>query len=343
MTRRVLVVTHTGRPDAIQARQDAVRALEAAGVEAVTDEDAHDIGDIELVVVLGGDGTILRAAELVRGSDVPLLGVNLGHVGFLAESEREEIHEAVRRVALGEYDVEERRTVEVRILRPGQEPEVGWALNEATVEKADRARMIEVVVEVDGRPLSSFGCDGVVMSTSTGSTAHAFSAGGPVVWPDVDAMLLVPLSAHALFARPLVVGPQSVLAVEVLTRSAAEGVLTCDGRRRYDVPVGARIEVRRGDVPVRLARLSHAPFADRLVSRFALPVEGWRGRAAAAGAAGPLTPAAPPAPGTPSGAASSDAVGSAQPAAAPPAGAADDVAPAAAGEGAAGRTPGSTP
>ncbi|HEY3438138.1 MAG TPA: NAD kinase, partial [Actinotalea sp.] len=202
-----------------------------------------------------------------------------GHVGFLAESEREDIDEAVRRIAAGAYDVEERRTVDVRVMRPGGDVEVGWALNEATVEKSDRARMVEVVVEVDGRPLSSFGCDGVVMATSTGSTAHAFSAGGPVVWPDVDAMLLVPVSAHALFSRPLVVGPTSVLAVEVVTRSPTSAVLTYDGRRKSDLPVGTRVEVRRGTVPVRLARLSHAPFTDRLVTRFALPVSGWRGRA----------------------------------------------------------------
>ena len=277
MSRSVLVVSHGGRPEAVRAAARAVRALERAGLRPVAEEDLARVDDLAMVVVLGGDGTILRAAELTHGSGVPLLGVNLGHVGFLAESEREQIDEAVRRIAAREYDVEERRTVETRVLRPGEPEELGWALNEATVEKADRSRMVEVVVEVDGRPLSSFGCDGVVMATSTGSTAHAFSAGGPVVWPDVDAMLLVPLSAHALFARPLVVGPRSVLAVEILPRSSSDGVLTCDGRRRVDLPVGTRVEVRRSDVPVRLARLSHAPFTDRLVSRFALPVEGWRG------------------------------------------------------------------
>lgn len=279
MSRSVLVVSHTGRPEALHAAEEAVVALEAAGLRPVAEEDLTPDTDLLMVMVLGGDGTILRAAELTHGTGVPLLGVNLGHVGFLAESEREHIDAAVRRIASGQYDVEERGTVDVRVLRPGGGVEQGWALNEATVEKADRARMVEVVVEVDGRPLSSFGCDGVVMATSTGSTAHAFSAGGPVVWPDVDAMLLVPVSAHALFARPLVVGPSSVLAVEILSRSSTSGVLTCDGRRKSDLPVGTRIEVRRSAVPVRLARLSHAPFTDRLVSRFALPVTGWRGRA----------------------------------------------------------------
>lgn len=278
MTRSVLLVTHSGRAEAVHAAEEVRRALDEVGVEAVDESDPTGVEGVEMVVVLGGDGTILRAAELTRGTGVPLLGVNLGHVGFLAESEREDIHEAARRIAAREYDVEERRTVDVRVLRPVGEVTTGWALNEATVEKADRARMVEVVVEVDGRPLSSFGCDGVVMATATGSTAHAFSAGGPVVWPDVDATLLVPVSAHALFARPIVVGPSSVLAVEILSRSGSPGVLTFDGRRKEALPVGTRVEVRRGAEPVRLARMSHAPFTDRLVSRFALPVTGWRGR-----------------------------------------------------------------
>lgn len=280
MSRRVLVVTHSGRQEAVAATQEAVRALKDAGfvpVIAADDGVAAPVEDLELAVVLGGDGTILRAAELTRGTGIPLLGVNLGHVGFLAESEREDISEAVRRLADGDYTVEERGTLDVQVHSPGGPDSHGWALNEAALEKADRARMLEVVVEVDGRPLSSFGCDGVVLATATGSTAHAFSAGGPVVWPDVDGMILVPLSAHALFARPLVVGPSSVLAVEILQRSPASGVVTCDGRRSTEVPAGSRIEVRRSPVPVRLARLTHAPFTDRLVNKFDLPVEGWRG------------------------------------------------------------------
>jgi NAD+ kinase len=184
---------------------------------------------------------------------------------------------AVRRLTAGDFDVEERTTIEVRVLHPDGAEERDWALNEAALEKVDRSRMLEVVTEVDGHPLSSFGCDALVAATSTGSTAHAFSAGGPVVWPDVDGMILVPIAAHSLFARPLVVGPRSVLAVEVLERSPAPGTVTCDGRRRLEVPRGARIEVRRSDVPVRLARLSPAPFTTRLVNKFALPVRGWRG------------------------------------------------------------------
>jgi NAD+ kinase len=296
MSRKVVLVAHGGRPEALAAMRQAYEELEAFGFEpsahdddlvetlgvpADTERARQNVADAELVVVLGGDGTILRAAELTHGTGVPLLGVNLGHVGFLAESDRENLHLAVQRLAEREYTIEERTVLDVQVARPGEDrPVSGWALNEATLEKADRARMIDVAIEVDGRPLSSFGADGVVLSTATGSTAHAFSAGGPVVWPDVDAMLLVPIAAHALFARPLVVGPRSCLSLEVLDTSSSEGVLTSDGRRRVDMPIGARVEVRRGQTPIRLARLTQAPFTDRLVDKFALPVIGWRQRAA---------------------------------------------------------------
>ena len=256
---------------------DDIRAAEPAftGVHLLGDDVLVD--DIESVIVLGGDGTILRAAELVRGTRAPIVGVNLGHVGFLAESEREDLHDTVQRVVAHDYEVEERFALEIAVMVDGKQVYETWALNEATVEKASRERMLEVVIEVDGRPLSSFGCDGVVMSTPTGSTAYNFSAGGPVVWPEVEAMILVPLSAHALFARPLVVGPQSTFAVEVLSRTDGSGVLWCDGRRAHTLEPGARVVARRSAQPVRLARLRTAPFTDRLVAKFHLPVTGWRG------------------------------------------------------------------
>jgi NAD+ kinase len=236
------------------------------------------LGEIELVIVLGGDGTILRAAEMARGRDVPLVGINLGHVGFLAESERDDVEHVVARAAARDYVVEERMTLDVVVHRPDRDhPERGWAINEATVEKVGRSRMLEVAIGVDGRGLSTFGCDGVVLATPTGSTAYAFSAGGPVVWPDVEALLLVPLAAHALFARPMVVGPDSHLAVEVLARSPMSAEVWCDGRRRLEAPPGSHIEVTRGVEPVKLARLSLAPFSHRLVRKFDLPVDGWRG------------------------------------------------------------------
>ncbi len=271
------------------------RAFAAAGIEVVgvdSDHGAPDDGQsmaasredravagCELVVVLGGDGTILRGAELAHDHKVPVLGVNLGHVGFLAEAEREDLHATVDKIVRREWTVEERMTLDVTVHDDGEVVDSTWALNEATVEKAARERMLEVAVEVDGRPLSTWGCDGVVVATPTGSTAYAFSAGGPVVWPDVEAILLVPISAHALFARPLVVGPDSHLAVEVVPDTMGVGILWCDGRRCRELPTGARIEVVRSSNPVLLARLTNAPFTDRLVAKFDLPVTGWRGAA----------------------------------------------------------------
>ena len=297
VARHMLVVSHTGRTDSLTAAVAVCRQLIDAGVTPVLKRDEHadviakapdlaahlallenfDTNALELVIVLGGDGTILRAAEMVRGSTVPLVGVNLGHVGFLAESERDDLNDTVRRALERDYEVEERMTLSVRVKIAGEVVYETWALNEATVEKASRERMLEVVIEVDGRPVSSFGCDGVVMSTPTGSTAYSFSAGGPVVWPSLDAMLLVPLSPHALFARPLVVGPDSVFAVEVLARTQGTGVLWCDGRRTHDLAPGARVIVRRSPLPVRLARMHQGPFTDRLVNKFNLPTKGWRG------------------------------------------------------------------
>lgn len=230
----------------------------------------------ELLIVLGGDGTLLRGAEFARGSGVPMLGVNLGRVGFLAEAERDDLDKVVDRVVSKSYEVEERMTLDVLVRTNGDVVHRDWALNEAAVQKVSAERMLEVVLEIDGRPVTGFGCDGIVCATPTGSTAYAFSAGGPVVWPEVEALLMVPISAHALFAKPLVTSPTSVLAVEV-QNGTPHGALWCDGRRTLELPAGARVEVRRGTVPVRLARLHHASFTDRLVAKFALPVSGWRG------------------------------------------------------------------
>jgi NAD+ kinase len=293
--RTMLVTAHTGRENAVRSARLVTERLAAAGIGVRTLEgefsypgaeevpsSAEAAQGAELVIVLGGDGTLLRAAELSRPARVPLIGVNLGHVGFLAEAEPDGLADLVDRVVAQQYTVEERMTIDVTGRSNGSGIVSTWALNEATVEKAARERMIEVITEVDGRPLSRWGCDGVVCSTPTGSTAYAFSAGGPVVWPEVEALLMVPISAHALFAPPMVVSPRSVLAVELIAGHETSGaVLWCDGRRKVDLPPGARVEVRRGALPVLLARLQGpgpAGFTDRLVAKFGLPVAGWRGR-----------------------------------------------------------------
>ena len=306
--RTMLVLAHTGRENAVRSAEQVINRLTSAGVAVrVTEAEAPALACVgttvlpagpeavdgaELVIVLGGDGTLLRAAELARPAGTPIIGVNLGHVGFLAEAEPDGLTETVNRLVAGEYRVEERMTLDVVARDNGTELARTWALNEASVEKAARERVVEVIIEVDGRPLSRWGCDGVVCATPTGSTAYAFSAGGPVVWPGVEALLMVPIAAHSLFARPLVVSPRSVLAVELVHEGGEAGtaVLWCDGRRTFDLPPGARIEVRHGSLPVVLARVhgqdaglgpaAGGEFTDRLVAKFGLPVAGWRGRRA---------------------------------------------------------------
>jgi NAD+ kinase len=299
--RRVLLLAHTGRAEAREVALQFVQALSEHGIVVrILARDASDLGlrpadhdtvvevveseqdaadGCELAVVVGGDGSILRAAEITHRSGTPVLGVNLGHVGFLAEAESDAVAATISAIVERAWTAEERMTLDVRVYRDGELVVETFALNEASVEKASRERMLEVVVEIDDRPLSRWGCDGVVCATPTGSTAYNFSAGGPVVWPEVEALLMVPISAHALFARPLVVAPTSTMAIEVIARADGGGVLWCDGRRAVDLPPGARIEVRRGRQPVFLARLQAAPFTDRLVRKFGLSVEGWRGAA----------------------------------------------------------------
>jgi NAD+ kinase len=296
VTRAVLLLSHTGREKTAAAARSVGKRLYDAGISVrMLEDEAAEIGlsgvevytdgaeaarGAELVLVLGGDGTILRAAEVARDCGVPLLGVNLGRVGFLAEAESTHLEGTVQHVLDRDYAVEERLTIDVTVTLEGRLLGSTWALNEASVEKAARERMLEVVVEVDGRPLSRWGCDGVVAATPTGSTAYAFSAGGPVVWPSVQALLVVPISAHALFARPMVIATTSVVAMEVLP-SGVEGLLSCDGRRTIELPHGARVEVRAGSTPVPLARTPHPrTFTDTLVNKFDLPVDGWRGRPA---------------------------------------------------------------
>jgi NAD+ kinase len=290
--RHVLLAVHTGRQDIVALAQRSAARLQRAGITVrvleeeagalaiegaeVVPPDAEAARGAEIVMVFGGDGTFLRAAELARYTHAALMGVNLGRVGFLAETEPEAVEETLLAIERCEYAVEKRLAVEVDVF-DGDGTSVGgtWALNEASIEKTERSRVLDVVISIDGRPLTSFGCDGVLCATPTGSTAYAFSAGGPVVWPDVEALLLVPTNAHALFARPLVTSPDSVLTVAV-PADGNRARVSADGRRSIEVPDGGRVDVRRAERSVRIARVHSASFGDRLVAKFGLPVRGFR-------------------------------------------------------------------
>jgi NAD+ kinase len=303
--RSVLVVVHTGRDEATETARRAEKVLgehgiglrvltaeavdrgslhlapdeiRALGVDIeVVDADEQAAEGCELVLALGGDGTFLRAAELARNAEIPVLGLNLGRIGFLAEAEHEALDDVLDHVIARDYRVEKRMTLDIVVRAGGDILDHGWALNEASLEKGPRLGVLGVVLEVDGRPVSAFGCDGVLVSTPTGSTAYAFSAGGPILWPDLEAILVVPNNAHALFARPMVTSPDASIAIEI-EAGGNDAVAFCDGRRKMIVPAGARLEVTRCETSLKWVRLDSAPFTDRLVRKFRLPVTGWRGQ-----------------------------------------------------------------
>ncbi|MCV7250836.1 NAD kinase [Mycolicibacterium fluoranthenivorans] len=303
--RTVLVVVHTGRAEATETARRVEKVLgdhgiglrvltaeavdrgalhlnpddmRALGIDIeVVDPDERAAEGCEVVLALGGDGTFLRAAELARNVDIPVLGINLGRIGFLAEAETEVLDTVLEHVINRNYRVENRMTLDIVVREGGKIRERGWALNEASLEKGPRLGVLGVVLEVDGRPVSSFGCDGVLVSTPTGSTAYAFSAGGPILWPDLEAILVVPNNAHALFARPMVTSPNAAIAIEV-EAEGHDAMVFCDGRREMVVPAGARVEVTRCGTSLKWIRLDSAPFTDRLVRKFRLPVTGWRGQ-----------------------------------------------------------------
>lgn len=285
MSKKVLFVIHSARQEAVDVATRAAKGLLAKNIEVSVSKNYSgnlDIADVksvdsaagcELVIVFGGDGTILRGVEIARESNVPVLGVNLGHVGFLAEAEPEDIETVIDVVVSGKWTVEERTALTVKVSDPSGKTWDSWALNEISIEKVSRERMANLLVSIDGHPVSRWNCDGLLCATPTGSTAYAFSAGGPIVWPEVEALLVVPVSAHALFNRPLVVSPRSDIEITVLNGPV---VISADGRRTTEVGDGGKVKVAANSAPVKFARIKQTPFTERLVAKFELPVQGFQ-------------------------------------------------------------------
>jgi NAD+ kinase len=281
--RSLAFLINPSRPEAIKAAGELAPLLFSAGFSLYTVSDVSiegikkvaptELPEIEVAVVLGGDGTILRAAEVTLSRSIPLLGINLGQVGFLAEVDRPSIQAIADAIINKSYVSENRMVLKFSVERDGKEISNGWALNEVTVER-DGTTMVELFVEIDRRPLSHWGCDGVICSTPTGSTAYAFSAGGPVLWPEIEALVLLPISAHALFSRPMVVSPRSEI---IVTVESSEALLSADALRKIPLKLGDRVIITRDSQTIKLSHVSATLFTDRLVAKFKLPVEGWRG------------------------------------------------------------------
>ena len=282
MKRNLLIVCNPSRKDAVAAAVQLEASLSKTfDVFTISDIDIFgikkleisDLPEIEVGIVLGGDGTTLRAAEVAHLRQVPLLGVNLGHVGFLSEVEESNIADVISAVLEKSYVIDPRITLKYEVSRNGQIVDSGWALNEVTVER-EKTTMVELFLEIDNRPISRWGCDGLICSTPTGSTAYAFSAGGPILWPEVDALVVLPISAHALFSRPLVISPTSKIVVGI---ESAQALLSADALRKFPLIAKDKVFVTKNDGIIKLAHLKNTSFSDRLVAKFKLPVEGWRG------------------------------------------------------------------
>ena len=281
--RSAVLVVNPSRSEAVEGAAELTKLLQAADFELYSTSDVTIAGvkncetsslpDVEVAVVLGGDGTILRGAELTRERNIPLLGINIGHVGFMAEVIRPEIAAVARSVIDKSYSLDSRMVLAYEVIRAGKVVNSGWALNEVTVER-QYTTMVELFVQIDGRPLSRWGCDGLIASTPTGSTAYAFSAGGPVLWPEVEALVLLPISAHALFSRPMVISPKSEIIVVI---ESAEALLSADALRKFPLESGDQVRIVRDASKVMLSHIVATTFTDRIVAKFKLPVEGWRG------------------------------------------------------------------
>ena len=287
--RKVILVLHPTKVEALDSGVELSEKLRAQGFHVLTNSlrplegaspiphadsgsEAAEVRDSEIAVVLGGDGTILRAAEIVRGTGIPILGINLGNVGFLAEISRPTVDETLAAIVNKSYRGEERLSIAYRVIRDGEQVTSGWAFNETTIERS-QSQMVELFVNIDSRPLSRWGCDGVICATPTGSTAYAFSAGGPVVWPEVSAFILLPLAAHALFAKPMVISPSSEIGIDVISRDA---LLSADGMRKFALQQGDRVILSKDLTQISIVHIESATFTDRLVAKFKLPIEGWR-------------------------------------------------------------------
>ncbi len=281
--RAAVLVVNPSRSEAVDAATVLAGLLQTANFELYTISDlsingvtkcaSDKLPEVEIAVVLGGDGTILRGAELTRERNIPLLGINIGHVGFMAEVIRPEISAVAASVIDKSYGLDSRMVLAYEVIRSGKVVNSGWALNEVTVER-QHTTMVELFVQIDGRPLSRWGCDGLIAATPTGSTAYAFSAGGPVLWPEVEALVLLPISAHALFARPMVISPKSEIVVEI---QSDEALLSADALRKFQLVSGDQVRIIRDASKILISHIVATTFTDRIVAKFKLPVEGWRG------------------------------------------------------------------
>jgi NAD+ kinase len=259
--KKVSLVVHDGKPKAVELERSLTTYFDKRGVSVGDDAD--------LVVSLGGDGTMVRGARRAYSLDAPLLGVNLGELGYLSEIDPPKAQEALDRIFEGSFEIEERLMIACSTSVDGKEVSyVG--LNEVLVERSGTHRLVRLGVKIGGESLAAFNADGVIVATPTGSTAYALSAGGPIVSPSAQCLILVPVSAHMIFSRPFVLSADET--VEITVEGDQVAALSLDGAEGCLVGAGSPVSVRRADRPLRLMRLGGPGFVERLRVKLDLPV-----------------------------------------------------------------------
>lgn len=286
---KIGLIPHLHKPAAVAACQDLIEWLLCKGVQPYLDEDAAmtlnrpelalsqaDIAKhCQLLVVLGGDGTLLSVARRKALRGKPILGINLGKLGFLAEVELKDIYDGMERILAGDYTVQERMTLQVQVVRDGQVITDLQALNEAVVSKGAFSRLLVLEIDVDGQRLDKLPADGVIVATPTGSTAYSLSAGGPIVDPDLNVLLLTPICPHSLHSRPLVISPTSKL--QIMVDAQHDDIkLTIDGQESFHLHLQDRVIIRRAAIPARMVKLSSDGFYDVLRQKFGGAPERYR-------------------------------------------------------------------
>ena len=254
-------------PASLDAAKSVGEKLRKAGhepAELALDSRAptKEVERAEIAFVFGGDGTVLRAARVLSPLDIPILGVNLGRLGFLTSTTIDQFEAAMGDVLDGRFTIEERALLDARLVRGGREVVKALALNDVVVARGKQVRSINVAVRVDGEPLIVYWADGLIVATATGSTAYGFSVGGPLILPGSRAITLVPIAPHLSFGNAVVFDPDQVLELETQDEPS---VLSLDGQEEHDLRAGDRITVRRSETVARFARTAHArPFVELL-------------------------------------------------------------------------------
>jgi NAD+ kinase len=256
--KRIHIIVRDSNPEATAAATELVAALEEAGIAA-----GEAISSPDAVIGVGGDGTVLEAAALAIERDVPVAGVNVGRVGYLAEFAPDEIHDLVFALTNDTYKIHERRTVTVTVGESSRH-----AVNDVVVDKVLSQRIIEITVKINGEPLATYRTDGIIVATPLGSTAYSLSAGGPIVSPDLDAMILTPVAPHSLFARSIVLAPDAI--VELVAMGDRPAAVTVDGKLFADAVIGEPIVVRMGSTNVKFLSLGRHPFPHAVREQFGL-------------------------------------------------------------------------